>query len=88
MFISRRVAHRIRHEITSPILAPRGLAEFAARRPDATVKESSVAFPSTGIARISVVYSVPGNAKPRTQLIEFVYGKETWNVFWMPEAAK
>jgi hypothetical protein len=75
-------------EIISPILTQRGLAEFAALRPDATVRESSVAFPSASVARFSLVYSVPGNTKPQTQLIEFVYAKEAWNMRWMPEETR
>ena len=75
-------------EVISPVLTQRGLAEFARRHADATVKESKLAFPSAGLARLSVVYSVPGNTRSRTQEIEFIYAKETWNLFWLPEGKK
>ena len=75
-------------EVISPILTQRALAEFAARRPDATVKESNLTFATASVAKFSVVYSIPGNAKPRTQMIEFSYGKETWNMHWMADGAR
>ena len=75
-------------EVISPILTQRALTEFATRRPDATVRESKLTFAAASMAKFSVVYSTPGNAKPRTQTIEFIYGKETWNMFWMPDATR
>ena len=75
-------------EIISPILTQRALAEFATRRPDATVTESKLTFAAANVAKFSVVYSIPGNTKPRTQTIEFIYGKETWNMHWMPDGAR
>jgi hypothetical protein len=75
-------------DVISPILTQRALTEFAKRRPDATLKESKLTFAAATVAKFSVVYSTPGNAKPRTQTIEFIYGRETWNMFWMPDAAR